>query len=90
MVIENKKESPLLGASIRTNQNQITIPAFSSQAEFHLKNLDRLIDQDIYWFCRRIEALKNKNYGKVQVIETTYLVPLQIKIKELAKRMAGL
>ena len=85
-----QKESPLTEASVKTNQNQITIPTFSSQAEFYLKNLDRLIDQDIRWFVERIEAVLAKDYAKAEFIEKTYLKPLQIKINEVAERMARL
>lgn len=67
---------------------KITKPKLSEQIDLHLKNLDRLIDQDTYWFCERIEALREGNTKRVEFIENSYLNPLQRKIQELADRMS--
>lgn len=70
--------------------NKILKPEFKIQAELYLKNLDRLIDQESYWFIERIGALKNGNKSRVDYIENTYLIPLNRKIREVADRMARL
>lgn len=64
--------------------------SFIEQVELYLTNLDRLIDQDTYWFCERIEALREGNTKRVEFIEKSYLNPLQRKIRELADRMSKL
>lgn len=70
------------------NKIELTKPTLSEQIDLHLKNLDRLIDQDTYWFCERIEALREGNTKRVEFIENSYLNPLQRKIRELADRMS--
>ena len=67
---------------------KVTKSSFVEQIELYLKNLDRLIDQDTYWFCERIEALREGNTKRVEFIENSYLNPLQRKIRELADRMS--
>lgn len=84
---ETSMESEVL---VKTNQNKIIKPLLSSQVDFHLKNLNRLIDQDIYWFCERIESFQVKDFSRTSFIEKTYLIPLQRKIKEIAERMLRL
>jgi len=70
--------------------NNIKKPSFISQAELHLKNLDRLIDQETDWFIERIEALKEGKTDRAEFIEKTYLIPLNRKIREVADRMSRL
>lgn len=67
---------------------KVTKSSFVEQIDLYLKNLDRLIDQDTYWFCERIEALREGNTKRVEFIENSYLNPLQRKIRELADRMS--
>ena len=88
---EDKKEMPtVIGTSrLRTNIN-LSKSSFVEQVEFYMKNLDRLIDQDTYWFCERIEALQAGNTTRVEFIEKSYLNPLQKKIQEIAERMSKL
>lgn len=91
MGLSDKETPTIMEASIKYKANQKIIkPSLGSQIDFHLKNLDRLIDQDTYWFCKRIEAIQAKDHHRVNFIEKTYLIPLQRKIKELAERMARL
>ena len=70
--------------------SKVLKPEYKKQVELYLKNLDRLIDQESYWFIERIEALKNGNKARVEFIENTYLVPLNRKIREVAKRLSEL
>jgi hypothetical protein len=68
--------------------NLVKEKAVSDRAEFYLTSLDKLIDQDVAWFCRRVEFLQQKKYSEVERIEEIYLEPLQVKIKLLARRVA--
>lgn len=87
----DKKEMPTVIGTSRLKSNiHITKSSFVEQVEFYMKNLDRLIDQDTYWFCERIEALQAGNITRVEFIEKTYLNPLQKKIQEVAERMSKL
>lgn len=73
-----------------SQQIKLSKPKLSEQIEVYVKNLDRLVDQDTYWFCERIEALRQGNTKRVEFIENYYLNPLQRKIRELADRMSKL
>ncbi len=87
-----KKEVIILTNTFYGCMNSITIKPlpFATQALFYCKNLFRLIDQELYWFCERITALSAGNYSRVEYLEKTYLEPLNSKIKELAERMSRL
>lgn len=88
--MDKKDKSIVIGSSNSNNQIKFIKPTFSEQVDFYVNNLNRLIDQDTYWFCERIGALQAGNLERVESIEKTYLEPLQRKIKELAERMTRL
>lgn len=46
------------------------------------------MDQEEYWFCERVLAVKAGNWVRADFIEKTYLIPLNKKIKLLAERMS--
>lgn len=48
-------------------------------------NLDKLLDQHIDWFLKRIEFAKTNDWGNVRLIEQKYLEPLDRKISSLTK-----
>ena len=75
---------------MKLNQIKPIKGSFIEQAEFYLRNLDRLMDQELDWFIERIEAMKKGDYKRVEYIEKTYLTPLNRKIKEIADRMSRL
>lgn len=75
---------------LKTTSNKILYPSFSQRVEFCCKNLFRLMDQELDWFCQRIEAIKAGDMKRADYIEETYLIPLSFKIRQLAERMSRL
>ncbi len=75
---------------INQEKNNIIKPTFADQANLCLKSLFKLMDQEEYWFCERIEAVKAGDQKQAELIEATYLIPLNRKIKVLAERMSRL
>lgn len=61
---------------------------FNLRLEDYLKNLLKLLDQEEFWFCKRIEAIQEGDYEKVDKIERLYLNPLNLKIQRLVERMS--
>jgi len=85
-----KKKAPIITIGAARNNIHLIKPSLSSQIDYYLKNLDRLTDQESYWFCERIEAFQKGDRSRVDFIERTYLTPLNRKIRELADRMSRL
>lgn len=69
-------------------KNKFINPSFVDQANLCLKSLFKLMDQEEYWFCERVLAVKAGNWVRADFIEKTYLIPLNKKIKLLAERMS--
>jgi len=51
----------------------------------YLENLDKLLEQQVDWFIKRVEYIKESNWQKATEIENIYLKPLERKIVSLAK-----
>lgn len=54
---------------------------------FFADNMVKLIEQDGYWFIKRIELRTEGKYEEAARIEDEYLKPLDRKIKAFAERM---
>ena len=51
----------------------------------YLGNLDKLLDQHIDRFVKRVEFAKKNDWDNVHLIEQKYLAPLDKKISALVK-----